>query len=117
LCSRRSTAHRATPVRFRDGPQTPRPAAIESDAGAGVEPLILDGAFGCCRHVNEAAASCQPFKSLIVSTLGAERLAPLHDLLVWLADAIADTWSPGDVRELRNPPAARIGLAVRQSGV
>ncbi|WP_109478372.1 sigma-54 dependent transcriptional regulator [Paraburkholderia sp. C35] len=55
------------------------------------------------------------FKSFIASVVGAERLASLPDIPYWLADAVADTYFPGNVRELRNL-AERIGVTVRQIG-
>jgi transcriptional regulator with GAF, ATPase, and Fis domain len=55
------------------------------------------------------------FKAFIVQIVGNERLAALPDLPYWLADAVADTYFPGNVRELRNL-AERIGVTVRQIG-
>jgi DNA-binding NtrC family response regulator len=55
------------------------------------------------------------FKAFIAQIVGAERLAALPDLPYWLADAVADTYFPGNVRELRNL-AERIGVTVRQIG-
>ena len=55
------------------------------------------------------------FKAFIASVVGAERLAALPDLPYWLAEAVADTYFPGNVRELRNL-AERIGVTVRQVG-
>ncbi|MPW19830.1 sigma-54-dependent Fis family transcriptional regulator [Paraburkholderia sp. CNPSo 3157] len=55
------------------------------------------------------------FKAFIAAVVGAERLATLPDLPYWLADAVADTYFPGNVRELRNL-AERIGVTVRQIG-
>ncbi|SIT36482.1 Sigma54 specific transcriptional regulator, Fis family [Paraburkholderia piptadeniae] len=55
------------------------------------------------------------FKAFIAAVVGAERLATLSDLPYWLADAVADTYFPGNVRELRNL-AERIGVTVRQIG-
>ncbi|SEI40162.1 sigma 54-interacting transcriptional regulator [Paraburkholderia diazotrophica] len=55
------------------------------------------------------------FKAFIAAVVGAGRLATLPDLPYWLADAVADTYFPGNVRELRNP-AERIGVTVRQIG-
>lgn len=55
------------------------------------------------------------FNAFIVSVLGAERLASLPEVPYWLADAVADTYFPGNVRELRNL-AERIGVTVRQIG-
>ncbi|CAM2193356.1 sigma-54 dependent transcriptional regulator [Paraburkholderia sp. A1RI_3L] len=55
------------------------------------------------------------FKAFIATVVGAERLAALPDLPYWLADAIADMYFPGNVRELRNL-AERIGVTVRQVG-
>jgi len=62
-----------------------------------------------------AADKIAIFKALIASTIGAERLAQLPDIPYWLADAVADTYFPGNVRELRNL-AERIGVTVRQIG-
>jgi transcriptional regulator with GAF, ATPase, and Fis domain len=55
------------------------------------------------------------FKAFIAQIVGNERLAALPDLPYWLADAVADTYFPGNVRELRNL-AERIGVTVRQIG-
>ena len=55
------------------------------------------------------------FNAFIASVLGAERMASLPDVPYWLADAVADTYFPGNVRELRNL-AERIGVTVRQIG-
>ncbi|QQC64929.1 sigma 54-interacting transcriptional regulator [Paraburkholderia ginsengisoli] len=55
------------------------------------------------------------FKAFIAQIVGAERLSALPDLPYWLADAVADTYFPGNVRELRNL-AERIGVTVRQIG-
>ena len=55
------------------------------------------------------------FKAFIASVVGAERLATLPEIPYWLADAVADTYFPGNVRELRNL-AERIGVTVRQIG-
>ncbi|MDE1184648.1 sigma-54 dependent transcriptional regulator [Paraburkholderia sp.] len=55
------------------------------------------------------------FKSFLQTVVGAERLAALPDIPYWLADAVADTYFPGNVRELRNL-AERIGVTVRQVG-
>jgi DNA-binding NtrC family response regulator len=55
------------------------------------------------------------FEAFIASVVGVERLATLPDLPYWLADAVADTYFPGNVRELRNL-AERIGVTVRQLG-
>ena len=55
------------------------------------------------------------FKAFIASLVGVERLASLPDIPYWLADAVADTYFPGNVRELRNL-AERIGVTVRQIG-
>lgn len=55
------------------------------------------------------------FKAFIAQVVGSERLAGLPDLPYWLADAVADTYFPGNVRELRNL-AERIGVTVRQIG-
>ncbi|HEY3599594.1 MAG TPA: sigma-54 dependent transcriptional regulator [Paraburkholderia sp.] len=62
-----------------------------------------------------AADKIAIFKAFIASVIGAERLAGLSDIPYWLADAIADTYFPGNVRELRNL-AERIGVTVRQIG-
>ncbi|WP_116137356.1 sigma 54-interacting transcriptional regulator [Trinickia diaoshuihuensis] len=55
------------------------------------------------------------FKAFIAAVVGAERLARLPEIPYWLADAVADTYFPGNVRELRNL-AERIGVTVRQIG-
>jgi DNA-binding NtrC family response regulator len=55
------------------------------------------------------------FKAFIAAVVGAERLASLPAIPYWLADAVADTYFPGNVRELRNL-AERIGVTVRQIG-
>ncbi|PLZ03367.1 sigma-54-dependent Fis family transcriptional regulator [Burkholderia sp. WAC0059] len=55
------------------------------------------------------------FKAFVASVIGEERLAGLPELPYWLADSIADTFFPGNVRELRNL-AERIGVTVRQIG-
>jgi DNA-binding NtrC family response regulator len=55
------------------------------------------------------------FKAFIASVVGADRLGTLPEIPYWLADAIADTYFPGNVRELRNL-AERIGVTVRQVG-
>ncbi|HTH75715.1 MAG TPA: sigma-54 dependent transcriptional regulator [Trinickia sp.] len=55
------------------------------------------------------------FKAFIASVVGAERLESLPEIPYWLADAVADTYFPGNVRELRNL-AERIGVTVRQIG-
>ncbi len=55
------------------------------------------------------------FKSFIEQVVGAEKLASLPELPYWLADAVADSYFPGNVRELRNL-AERIGVTVRQVG-
>ncbi|BFG73808.1 hypothetical protein PTKU46_18410 [Paraburkholderia terrae] len=52
---------------------------------------------------------------VIAPVVGAERLASLPDIPCWLADAVADTYSSGNVRELRNL-AERIAVTVRQIG-
>ncbi|CAB3758345.1 sigma 54-interacting transcriptional regulator [Paraburkholderia solisilvae] len=62
-----------------------------------------------------AADKIAIFKSFIASAIGAERLAQLPDIPYWLADAVADTYFPGNVRELRNL-AERVGVTVRQIG-
>ncbi|BDC38631.1 hypothetical protein PTKU15_19280 [Paraburkholderia terrae] len=51
----------------------------------------------------------------IGDVVGAERLASLSDIPYWLADAVADTYSSRNVRELRNL-VERIGVTVRQIG-
>lgn len=55
------------------------------------------------------------FKAFIAAVVGAERLAALPEIPYWLADAVADTYFLGNVRELRNL-AERIGVTVRQIG-
>jgi DNA-binding NtrC family response regulator len=55
------------------------------------------------------------FNASIAAVVGSERLAALPEIPYWLADAIADTYFPGNVRELRNL-AERIGVTVRQIG-
>ncbi|MDD1789381.1 sigma 54-interacting transcriptional regulator [Burkholderia gladioli] len=55
------------------------------------------------------------FKSFVAQVVGEERLAALPDLPYWLADAVADTYFPGNVRELRNL-AERVGVTVHQTG-
>ncbi|MFL9988977.1 sigma 54-interacting transcriptional regulator [Paraburkholderia sediminicola] len=55
------------------------------------------------------------FKAFIASVVGAGRLDTLPDIPYWLADTVADTYFPGNVRELRNL-AERIGVTVRQIG-
>jgi transcriptional regulator with GAF, ATPase, and Fis domain len=55
------------------------------------------------------------FKAFITQFVGSERLGVLPDLPYWLADAVADTYFPDNVRELRNL-AERIGVTVRQIG-
>lgn len=55
------------------------------------------------------------FKSFVAQVVGEERLAQLPDLPYWLADAVADSYFPGNVRELRNL-AERVGVTVRQTG-
>ncbi|OXC78161.1 sigma 54-interacting transcriptional regulator [Caballeronia sordidicola] len=55
------------------------------------------------------------FKSFIAQVVGQEKLATLPELPYWLADAVADSYFPGNVRELRNL-AERIGVTVRQVG-
>jgi len=55
------------------------------------------------------------FKSFIAQVVGQEKLASLPELPYWLADAVADSYFPGNVRELRNL-AERIGVTVRQVG-
>ena len=55
------------------------------------------------------------FKAFVAAVVGADRLAGLPEIPYWLADAVADTYFPGNVRELRNL-AERIGVTVRQIG-
>lgn len=55
------------------------------------------------------------FKSFISEVIGEDKLATLPDMPYWLADAVADIYFPGNVRELRNL-AERIGVTVRQLG-
>jgi len=55
------------------------------------------------------------FKAFIAQVVGQEKLATLPELPYWLADAVADSDFPGNVRELRNL-AERIGVTVRQVG-
>ncbi|MGI4901802.1 MAG: sigma 54-interacting transcriptional regulator, partial [Janthinobacterium lividum] len=55
------------------------------------------------------------FKAFLAHVVGAEKLAKLPDVPYWLTDAVADTWFPGNVRELRNL-AERIGVTARQIG-
>jgi DNA-binding NtrC family response regulator len=55
------------------------------------------------------------FNAFIASVVGPERLESLPEIPYWLADAVADTYFPGNVRELRNL-AERIGVTVRQIG-
>jgi DNA-binding NtrC family response regulator len=55
------------------------------------------------------------FKAFIGEVVGREKLAELPDMPYWLADAVADIYFPGNVRELRNL-AERIGVTVRQLG-
>ncbi|PMS38093.1 Fis family sigma54 specific transcriptional regulator [Trinickia symbiotica] len=55
------------------------------------------------------------FNAFIASVVGADRLATLPEIPYWLADSVADTYFPGNVRELRNL-AERIGVTVRQIG-
>lgn len=62
-----------------------------------------------------AADKIAIFKAFIASVVGGERLASLPEIPYWLADAVADTYFPGNVRELRNL-AERIGVTVRQIG-
>lgn len=62
-----------------------------------------------------AADKIAIFKAFIASVVGADRLASLPEIPYWLADAVADTYFPGNVRELRNL-AERIGVTVRQIG-
>jgi hypothetical protein len=47
------------------------------------------------------------FKAFIAQIVGSERLAALPDLPYWLADAVADTYFPGNVRELQPGRADR----------
>jgi DNA-binding NtrC family response regulator len=62
-----------------------------------------------------AADKIAIFKAFIAAVVGEERLASLPEIPYWLADAVADTYFPGNVRELRNL-AERIGVTVRQIG-
>jgi len=55
------------------------------------------------------------FKLFIAQVVGQQKLASLPELPYWLADAVADSYFPGNVRELRNL-AERIGVTVRQVG-
>ncbi|WP_322087740.1 sigma-54 dependent transcriptional regulator [Burkholderia sp. BCC1999] len=55
------------------------------------------------------------FKSFVAQVVGEERLAELSDLPYWLTDSVADSYFPGNVRELRNL-AERVGVTVRQTG-
>lgn len=55
------------------------------------------------------------FKSFVASIVGEDRLAALPELPYWLAEAVADSYFPGNVRELRNL-AERVGVTVRQTG-
>jgi DNA-binding NtrC family response regulator len=55
------------------------------------------------------------FKSFISEVVGKDKLASLPEMPYWLADAVADIYFPGNVRELRNL-AERIGVTVRQLG-
>jgi DNA-binding NtrC family response regulator len=55
------------------------------------------------------------FKSFVTEIVGQEKLEGLPDLPYWLAEAVADSYFPGNVRELRNL-AERIGVTVRQLG-
>jgi DNA-binding NtrC family response regulator len=54
------------------------------------------------------------FKAFIAEVVG-DKLAALPDMPYWLADAVADIYFPGNVRELRNL-AERVGVTVRQLG-
>ncbi|WP_153100574.1 sigma 54-interacting transcriptional regulator [Paraburkholderia hayleyella] len=56
------------------------------------------------------------FKMFVTAIVGAERLAALSGIPYWLADAVAEMYFAGNVRELRNL-AERIGVTVRQIGV
>jgi DNA-binding NtrC family response regulator len=51
----------------------------------------------------------------IGDVVGPKRLASLPDTPYWLADAVADKYFSGNVRELRNL-VERIGVTVRQIG-
>jgi DNA-binding NtrC family response regulator len=62
-----------------------------------------------------AADKIAIFQAFIAQVIGAERLSAFADQPYWLADAVADTYFPGNVRELRNL-AKRIGVTVRQIG-
>ncbi|MDR5774084.1 MULTISPECIES: sigma-54 dependent transcriptional regulator [unclassified Caballeronia] len=62
-----------------------------------------------------AADKIALFKSFINEVVGKEKLESLPELPYWLADAVADVYFPGNVRELRNL-AERVGVTVRQLG-
>ncbi|MDR5816504.1 MULTISPECIES: sigma-54 dependent transcriptional regulator [unclassified Caballeronia] len=55
------------------------------------------------------------FKAFVSEVIGKDKLDTLPDLPYWLADAVADIYFPGNVRELRNL-AERVGVTVRQLG-
>ncbi|SAK43752.1 sigma-54 dependent transcription regulator [Caballeronia pedi] len=55
------------------------------------------------------------FKTFISEVIGRDRLDALPEMPYWLADAVADIYFPGNVRELRNL-AERVGVTVRQLG-
>ena len=54
------------------------------------------------------------FKAILADVLGSD--AMLNDMPVWLLDAIAETFFPGNVRQLRNL-AERVAVIVRQLGM
>jgi DNA-binding NtrC family response regulator len=56
------------------------------------------------------------FKSFLATVIGVDKLRELSDIPYWLTDAVADTYFPGNVRELRNL-AERVGVTVRQIGI
>ncbi|GJH29123.1 sigma 54-interacting transcriptional regulator [Caballeronia novacaledonica] len=62
-----------------------------------------------------AADKIALFKAFISEVIGKEKLDALPELPYWLADAVADVYFPGNVRELRNL-AERVGVTVRQLG-
>ncbi len=49
------------------------------------------------------------FKAFISEVVGKDKLAALPEMPYWLADAVADIYFPGNVRELRNL-AERVGV-------
>jgi transcriptional regulator with PAS, ATPase and Fis domain len=53
------------------------------------------------------------FKAIIGDVLGEEQQQALGEAPFWLTDAIAETYFPGNVRQLRNL-AERVGVIVRQ---